>query len=67
MLREIRLHAGVLAIILGTTWLLVRFTRIPTGLLEAIPPVFFIYLGTFWIISRLRAARKGDDNEGDSP
>jgi hypothetical protein len=55
--RELRLHLGVFALLLGAAYLLVRFTRVPTAVLGAVPPVFLIYLGLYWIVTSARLRR----------
>jgi len=65
MKSELKIHLGVLAVLLATTFLLMRFTRLPTALWLVVPPVFFIYLGIFWIISGVKAKRLTGQKEDE--
>ena len=66
MFRELRLHLGVFALLLGIGYLLVRFTRLPTTLLAAVPPVFLIYLGLYWIATSARLRRSKPQRRRDT-
>jgi uncharacterized membrane protein YhaH (DUF805 family) len=63
MFKEIRIHIGVLAVLIGTAFLLVRFARVSTSLLIAVAPTFIIYLGVFWIVSAI-CSRRSNGRDG---
>lgn len=63
MKSELKIHLGVLAVLLGTTFILTRFRWLPASLWLAMPPVFFIYLGIFWIVSGAKAKRRTGPKE----
>ena len=65
MLRALRIHLGVLAVMTGSAYLLVRFTRLSTSILVAVPSLFFIYIGLFWIVTGAKRPRSDKRSTGD--
>ncbi len=66
MFREIRLHLGVFALLLGSTYLLVRLHWIDADALYTVVPLFLVYIGLYWIWTSIRwqsTARKGENND----
>ena len=50
----VKTHIGVLCLMLALTYLLVRFTSVPTSLYFVMPPLYFLYLGVSLILSASR-------------
>ena len=54
----VKTHLGVFCVMLAITYLLVRFTPVPTSLWFIFPPLYFIYLGAALITSSTREKRR---------
>lgn len=54
---ELRLHVGVFVLLLGTAYGVIHFTPAPTALFGAIVPIYFVYLGVYWVITGIRNRR----------
>ena len=52
------IHLGVLALLLGGMYGLIRLRWLDAEYYLMMPAVFFIYLGAFWIISGVKARRR---------
>ena len=54
-------HLGVFCVLLATTYLLVRFTPIPTDTWFVMPPLFFLYIGASLIAKAATTGKSSED------